>query len=132
MVEDKPLFDKHYEEDFNRVFSRNLRYFLAVNNMTQLELAKNLGVGTTSVYNWCNGIKTPRINKVDAMCSLFGCRRSDLMEDRTLNETNSSANFSKEEEKIIAAYREADDIDKAIVLRTLHLDEDSGEKNKLA
>lgn len=53
--------------------------------MTQVELSKKLGVGTTSVYNWCNGVKSPRMDKVDAMCKLFGCRRSDLMEDETEN-----------------------------------------------
>ena len=51
--------------------------------ITQLELSKRLGVGTTSVYNWCNGIKTPRMDKVDAMCEIFHCKRSDLMEDKS-------------------------------------------------
>ena len=75
------------EQEFNAVFSKNLRYYLNKNNMTQVELAKKLGVGTTSVYNWCNGIKTPRMDKVDAMCELFSCRRSDLIEDKTENVT---------------------------------------------
>lgn len=70
------------EQEFNAIFSKRLRYFLDKNEMTQVELAKRIGVGTTSVYNWCNGIKTPRMDKVDAMCDLFHCRRSDLMEDK--------------------------------------------------
>lgn len=51
--------------------------------MTQLELAHKLGVGTTSVYNWCNGIKSPRMDKVDKMCSILGCLRSDFMEEKS-------------------------------------------------
>lgn len=43
------------EQEFNAVFSKRLRYYLSEYNMTQAELAKRLGVGTTSVYNWCNG-----------------------------------------------------------------------------
>lgn len=70
------------EQEFNSVFSKRLRYYLAKFEMTQVELAKKLGVGTTSVYNWCNGIKTPRMDKVDAMCDLFHCRRSDLIEEK--------------------------------------------------
>lgn len=70
------------EQDFNAVFSKRLRYYLSQNNMTQVELAKKLNVGTTSVYNWCNGIKTPRMDKVDAMCDLFKCSRSDLIEEK--------------------------------------------------
>lgn len=71
------------EQEFNVIFSKRLRYYLNKHDMTQLELAKKLGVGTTSVYNWCNGIKTPRMDKVDAMCNLFHCNRSDLMEEKT-------------------------------------------------
>ena len=75
------------EQEFNAVFSKRLRHYLNKFDMTQAELAKKLGVGTTSVYNWCNGIKTPRMDKVDAMCDLFHCNRSDLIEDKS-EETN--------------------------------------------
>lgn len=76
------------EEEFNKIFSRQLRYYLNRYDMTQAELAKKLGVGSTSVYNWCNGIKTPRMDKVDAMCSIFNCKRSDLMEDKKVELTS--------------------------------------------
>lgn len=75
------------EREFNQIFSERLRYYLEEYNMTQLELSKRLGVGTTSVYNWCNGIKTPRMDKVDAMCKIFNCKRSDLMEDKSTSPT---------------------------------------------
>lgn len=78
------------ESDFNRVFSKNLKYYLNKNDMTQLDLSKRLGVGTTSVSNWCNGLKSPRMDKLDAMCRLFGCTRSDLMEEK-----NTLSNKSK-------------------------------------
>lgn len=74
------------EREFNAIFSERLRHYLNKYEMTQLELSKLLGVGTTSVYNWCNGIKTPRMDKVDAMCNIFNCRRSDLMEERSNTE----------------------------------------------
>lgn len=68
------------ELKFNDIFSNRLKYYLNINNMTQIELAKKIGVGTTSVSNWCKGLKTPRMDKVDAMCQIFNCRRTDLME----------------------------------------------------
>lgn len=71
------------EREFNAIFSERLRYYLNKYDLTQLELSKRLGVGTTSVYNWCNGIKTPRMDKVDAMCEIFHCKRADLMEDKS-------------------------------------------------
>ena len=71
------------EREFNEVFAERLRYFLEKYEITQLELSKRLGVGTTSVYNWCNGIKTPRMDKIDAMCKIFHCQRSDLINDKS-------------------------------------------------
>lgn len=82
------------EQEFNAIFSRRLRYYLNQCNMTQLELSKRLGVGTTSVYNWCNAIKTPRMDKVDAMCSIFGCKRSDLISEK--EETEESYYFNED------------------------------------
>ena len=75
-------------EEFNKLFAKNLRYYLNKNNMTQAELAKRLNVGTTSVYNWCNGIKSTRMDKVDAMCDIFKCKRSNLIEDKEHVEEN--------------------------------------------
>ena len=81
------------ESDFNKVFSKRLKYYLSINNMTQLELATRLGVGPTSVSNWCKGLKSPRMDKVDAMCKIFGCRRSDLMEEAADTETQIITNI---------------------------------------
>lgn len=81
------------QEEFNKIFAKRLRYYLDINQMTQLELSKRLGVGITSVYNWCNGIKTPRMDKVDAMCEIFNCNRTDFMEDK-YNDNDASSNSS--------------------------------------
>lgn len=69
--------------DFNKVFSANLKELLRENDVTQAELALKLNVSATSVSNWCKGEKAPRMDKVDAICKLFNCRRSDLMEEHT-------------------------------------------------
>lgn len=94
------------EQEFNAVFSKRLRYYLSEYNMTQAELAKRLGVGTTSVYNWCNGLKTPRMDKVDAMCDLFHCSRSDLMSDENTEHSTLTPRDEKDIEKIIEHTRE--------------------------
>lgn len=70
------------EQDFNKIFSQNLRRFMDRDGITQSELSKRLGVGHTTIYNWLYAIKTPRMSKVDALCSIFGCKRSDLIAQR--------------------------------------------------
>lgn len=90
------------EQEFNAVFSKRLRFYLNKYDMTQVELAKKLGVGTTSVYNWCNGIKSPRMDKVDAMCELFHCKRSDLIEDKV--DTTEATYYFDDEAKEMAQF----------------------------
>ena len=69
------------EKEYAEVFGRRLRFYLEQNGMTQKELADKLGVSTGAVSFWINGVKTPRMDKVDIMCQLFGCRRSDFLEE---------------------------------------------------
>lgn len=71
------------ESEFNKIFSKRLKYYLGKYDMTQSELAKRLHVSTQSVTNWCKGDKSPRMDKVDAMCKIFNCKRIDLMEEKT-------------------------------------------------
>lgn len=85
------------EKDFNQLFSKRLRHYLNASGMTQAELANKLGVGTTSVYNWVNGLKTPRMDKVDKMCSIFSIRREDLLTDGPSYEEGSPVIFGVRE-----------------------------------
>ena len=70
------------ESDFKPLFAKNLNRLLSLHNMTQAELAERMHVSTATTSNWCKGIKLPRMDKVDKMCSIFGCLRSDLLEDK--------------------------------------------------
>ena len=71
------------ESDFNKIFAENLTYYLELKQSSQAELAKYLNVSATSVTNWCKGLKTPRMDKVDKMCKYFNIKRSDLMNIKT-------------------------------------------------
>ena len=88
------------EQDFNTVFSKRLKFYLNRSKMTQTELAKRLGVGTTSVYNWCAGIKSPRMDKIDVMCDIFGCSSTDLMEDTSNAARDASGGYYSDPETV--------------------------------
>lgn len=107
------------EREFNAIFSERLRYYLNKYEMTQLELSKRLGVGTTSVYNWCNGIKTPRMDKVDAMCEIFHCKRSDLMEDNTDTNGKTSLSLDPDVRRIERARQKMPEADKKFMMKML-------------
>lgn len=88
------------EKDFNSLFSKRLRHYLNENDMTQVELANKLGVGTTSIYNWVSGLKTPRMDKVDAMCKIFNIRREDLLTDGNSIESGATYYTNPETAKV--------------------------------
>lgn len=71
-----------YEKDTNAQLSKNLKYFLERNNITQAEFASKMGVSTATTNYWVKGIKAPRMDKIDKMCKIFNCSRSDLLEDK--------------------------------------------------
>lgn len=83
LIEQGSFTSRTKEKDFNKVFSDNLRYHLEIRNITQVELAHRLGVGTTSVYNWTSGLKTPRMDKIDKICSILRVSRNDLLTEST-------------------------------------------------
>lgn len=88
------------EQEFNEIFSKRLKYYLSKKDMTQADLARLLGVSTQSVTNWCKGTKSPRMDKIDAMCDIFNCRRSDLMEEPTEESYYLDAETAKKAQEI--------------------------------
>lgn len=67
------------ELKINRIIAKNLASLLRNKNRTQLELAEYLGVTQATVSNWCNGVKMPRMDKIDKICDFFDVKRSALM-----------------------------------------------------
>ena len=107
------------EAEFNKIFAAKLKYYLARNNMTQIELADKLHTSKTSVYNWCSGLKTPRMDKVDQMCEIFGITRSALITSEYPDEVKEQDSLTEEESKIISAYRSASNDTKNAVCAVL-------------
>lgn len=69
------------EQEFNKIFARNLNAMLDRRGLTQVDIANALGVTESSVSLWCNGKNTPRMSKVDKLCELLRCTRSVLLTD---------------------------------------------------
>lgn len=117
------------EKSFNSIFSARLRYYLSVSGMTQKDLADALHVGTTSVYNWCNAVKTPRMDKIDAMCRIFGCQRSDLMSDPA---SAASVELTPQEHLLVRYFRQASPEIQSLVLAALHVPEQKNQDSARA
>lgn len=69
------------EIELYKLMSERLKYYMNLRNVSQKELAEHLGVSQQSVSTWCLGLKMPRMNKIDAICSYLSITREDLMRE---------------------------------------------------
>lgn len=102
------------DDFYKKIFSKNLRYYMELNQKEQIDLINDLGFNKSSVSTWCNGTRLPRMDKVDALAKYFGINRSDLIEERKNNTSISSfiQCQTKDEETLVLSYRELNNINK--------------------
>lgn len=102
------------DDFYKKIFSKNLRYYMELNQKEQIDIINDLGFNKSSVSTWCNGTRLPRMDKVDALAKYFGINRSDLIEERKNNTSISSfiQCQTKDEETLVLSYRELNDINK--------------------
>lgn len=60
---------------------KKIRMLRERSGMSQSDLGKLLGITDKAVSTWENDKKIPRMGKIEKMCSIFGIRKSELLED---------------------------------------------------
>lgn len=68
------------EEDLAKTIGWNINALLLRADKTQIDLAEYLGVSKSTISMWVNGVRVPRMARIDAMARYFGVNRSDIME----------------------------------------------------
>jgi repressor LexA len=63
--------------------SKNLKYYIALSGKDRRELAEIWGFPYSTITDWINGKKYPRIDRIEVMADYFGILKSDLIEERT-------------------------------------------------
>ena len=63
------------------VFARNLKRFVDMSGKDRKEISKALGLPYSTLTDWMNGNKYPRINNIEKLAVYFGVSKSDLIED---------------------------------------------------
>lgn len=69
-------------KEINKNIAANIQNYLSIMQMDPQELARKLGCSQSTVYMWIQGNSTPRMDKIDRMCEIFGCEREDLISER--------------------------------------------------
>lgn len=75
------------ELEQRKIFSNNLNRYIDKNNLTQLEIAKAINVSPQTFNTWVKGIAIPRMGKIQKLADYFGIYKSDLLEDKSFDNT---------------------------------------------
>lgn len=106
----------------NQILIEKLRAARIDNNLKQSDVAELLKVKKNTISNWENGKSNPDIDALVELCKIYNISCSAVLEEAYSNQVIHSLSVSGLEKEIILAYRKADDIGKAVVLRSLGLD----------
>ena len=66
-----------------QIMAKNLRYFIEKSGKDRKELAAIWGFPYSTLTEWINGRKYPRIDRIEIMADYFGVLKSDLIEEKT-------------------------------------------------
>lgn len=77
------------EDEYKKIFSKNLKYYMNIHQKTQSDLINDLGFNKSAISTWCNGTRLPRMDKVDILARYFNIKRSDLIEDKSSEQKQS-------------------------------------------
>ena len=106
------------ENKIRENIKNNIARYRKMNGYTQKELADILGTKNSTISNWEQGANSPDIEMIFRLCQLFGISVAEMYV-----KAEQSLTVNGIEREIILAYRKADDLSKAMVLRSLGIEE---------
>lgn len=71
------------DQEYARIIANNLRNVMYESGKTQAEVCADLGIKKTTMSNWMNGKRIPRMHNIDALCQYFGIQRENLLRPRS-------------------------------------------------
>lgn len=67
-----------------QVMAANIRRYMDRKGVTNQQLCEDLGFKYTTFLDWIKGVTYPRIGKIEAMANYFGIQKSDLIEEKNI------------------------------------------------
>lgn len=65
------------------IFSRNLKYYMMINNKDRNAVCRDLEIPYTTFAEWYNARIYPSIDKIQILADYFEIKKSDLVEDKS-------------------------------------------------
>ena len=111
-------------DEYQKIFSVNLKYQMEMNNVKQQDLIDQLGFKSGSVSAWCSGTRIPRMDKIQKLADFFGIKVSDLLEERNVDDMRDD--FFKKKKILFDLSEKAtpEDLDKILLIVNTIIGED--------
>lgn len=75
-------------EEQKKIFSRNLRKYMDLNQKQQIDVARDLGINPTTLNMWCTGNSMPSTGKIRKLATYFGIGITDLTDEKPDGDIN--------------------------------------------
>lgn len=82
-------------EDNKKIMAENIKYYMEQKGVTNQQLCDDLNFKYTTFMDWLKGVTYPRIGKIEAMADYFGVLKSDLIEKKHQQPTQSKLSARK-------------------------------------
>lgn len=105
-----------------QVMAQNIKMYMEDKGISRKEFCKRLGFAYSTVTDWLNAEKYPRIDKIEMMANFFGVSKADLVEPHTADHTPAQPPTQKPE----LTARDERDIQKKLQAMLDDLDPDTG------
>lgn len=110
-------------DELRRRFAIRLKQLLEENGKTQADLARYMHVSTGTASEWVNGQKLPRVDKMEEIAAWLGTTiHSMIPRSESYMSVSGMLVTDPDEQEVVVGYRNADDLEKAMVRRTLGID----------
>lgn len=99
--------------------SKNLKYYIERSGKDRKTLAEIWGFPYSTVTDWINGNKYPRIDRIEVMADYFGIQKSDLIEDKKEKPTAQDDGLTDGQRELIEFAQSLSEDQAALALRVL-------------
>ena len=79
------------------VMAKNILRYMDLRQKSRRDVCKDIGLSYSTFTDWVNAKKYPRIDKIEIMANYFGCEKSDLIEEKKEQPTESELSIKKKE-----------------------------------
>ena len=70
------------DERMRKIFAENLRKYMTINEKTQADLCRYMGISSATASDWYNGNKMPRADKLQSLANWLGIELSVLIGEK--------------------------------------------------